>query len=123
MRIELQEDVIEKQLDAMSDAELDQYHDMCIHVYDEKRKSLLISLFDNIDKLAESNGFEGTFLAEEYLYMKANGALREGDSSLKPKYRNPYTGETWTGRGKTPIWMQELIDKGASKDDFFIKEN
>ena len=24
---------------------------------------------------------------------------------VKPKYRNPETGETWTGRGKSPKWI------------------
>ncbi|QIL78832.1 H-NS histone family protein [Diaphorobacter sp. HDW4A] len=25
---------------------------------------------------------------------------------VAPKYRNPETGETWTGRGKAPKWIQ-----------------
>ena len=25
--------------------------------------------------------------------------------ALKPKYRNPDTGETWAGRGRRPLWM------------------
>lgn len=25
---------------------------------------------------------------------------------VQPKYRNPATGETWTGRGKPPLWIQ-----------------
>lgn len=24
---------------------------------------------------------------------------------VPPKWRNPSTGETWTGRGKSPLWM------------------
>jgi len=24
-----------------------------------------------------------------------------------PKYRNPETGETWTGRGKPPLWIRD----------------
>lgn len=31
------------------------------------------------------------------------------------KYRNAKTGETWTGRGRTPRWMD-----GKNKDDFLI---
>lgn len=30
----------------------------------------------------------------------ANGA------KVAPKYRNPATGQTWTGRGKAPKWIQ-----------------
>ncbi|RQR60063.1 H-NS histone family protein [Burkholderia sp. Bp9002] len=34
---------------------------------------------------------------------------------VAPKYRNPATGETWSGRGRTPRWMS-----GRSPDDFLI---
>ena len=27
-------------------------------------------------------------------------------TKVAPKYRNPATGETWTGRGKAPRWIQ-----------------
>lgn len=27
-------------------------------------------------------------------------------TKVAPKYRNPATGETWTGRGKAPKWIQ-----------------
>jgi DNA-binding protein H-NS len=29
-----------------------------------------------------------------------------GKSTVAPKYRNPETGDTWTGRGKAPKWIQ-----------------
>jgi DNA-binding protein H-NS len=32
------------------------------------------------------------------------------------KYRNPTTGQTWTGRGKAPLWIA-----GLHRDDFLIK--
>lgn len=28
-------------------------------------------------------------------------------STVAPKYRNPATGETWTGRGKAPRWIAD----------------
>lgn len=28
-------------------------------------------------------------------------------SSVAPKYRDPVTGQTWTGRGKPPIWIKD----------------
>lgn len=37
------------------------------------------------------------------------GRTRTGGGStakVAPKYRNPLTGETWTGRGKPPKWIQ-----------------
>lgn len=36
------------------------------------------------------------------------GRARSASAGTKvaPKYRNPATGETWTGRGKAPKWIQ-----------------
>lgn len=39
----------------------------------------------------------------------------------KIKYQHPENPTlTWTGRGKPPAWMQELLDGGAEKHDFAI---
>lgn len=35
---------------------------------------------------------------------------------LSPKYRNPVTGETWSGRGKAPRWMDP-----SNKEKYLIK--
>lgn len=37
-----------------------------------------------------------------------SGRARSASSGSKvvPKYRNPATGQTWTGRGKPPRWIQ-----------------
>ena len=36
-------------------------------------------------------------------------------SSVAPKYKDPATGKTWTGRGRAPAWLG-----GRNKDDFLI---
>ena len=38
-----------------------------------------------------------------------SGRARSSSSGTKvaPKYRNPATGQTWTGRGKPPRWIQD----------------
>lgn len=42
--------------------------------------------------------------------------------TVEAKYRNPSTGETYSGRGMMPRWMKEKVDAGASKEDFLIKK-
>jgi DNA-binding protein H-NS len=37
-----------------------------------------------------------------------------------PKYRDPASGKTWTGKGKAPGWINEGLARGQSKDDFLI---
>lgn len=36
---------------------------------------------------------------------KGTGPKATKGSTVAPKYRNPATGETWTGRGKAPKWI------------------
>jgi DNA-binding protein H-NS len=41
---------------------------------------------------------------------------------VKPKYRNPDNrSETWTGRGRMPVWMTAMVRKGKKPVDFLIK--
>ena len=41
-------------------------------------------------------------------------------TSVAPKYRNNATGETWTGRGLQPKWIQAAIASGKKLEDFTI---
>ena len=42
--------------------------------------------------------------ASDLFSRKASAGSRGG--KVAAKYRNPATGETWTGRGKAPKWIQ-----------------
>ena len=50
-------------------------------------------------------------IIEEYdltvsdLFSRKAG-VRSSGAKVAPKYRNPSTGETWTGRGKAPKWIE-----------------
>jgi DNA-binding protein H-NS len=42
-------------------------------------------------------------------------------ATVAPKYRNPENpSETWAGRGVKPRWMQALLARGRTMDDFKI---
>lgn len=41
-------------------------------------------------------------------------------TKVAPKYRNSETGETWTGRGIKPKWLQAAIANGATLESFAI---
>jgi len=47
-----------------------------------------------------------------------SGAAR---APVPPKFRNPETGATWSGRGKAPRWITEAEEQGKSRDDFLIE--
>ncbi|WP_353172060.1 H-NS histone family protein [Paracandidimonas soli] len=39
---------------------------------------------------------------------------------IPAKYRNPETGDTWTGRGKAPRWISEAEAQGKKREQFLI---
>lgn len=39
---------------------------------------------------------------------------------VAPKYRNPATGETWTGRGRQPKWVEAALASGKQLSDLAI---
>jgi DNA-binding protein H-NS len=41
-------------------------------------------------------------------------------SKVAAKYRNKATGETWSGRGLKPKWLQAAINGGAKLEDFAV---
>lgn len=43
-------------------------------------------------------------------------AVRKSQSPVAAKYRDPATGKTWSGRGKSPAWIA-----GKDKNQFLIK--
>ena len=40
-----------------------------------------------------------------------------------PKYRNPRTSETWSGRGKRPRWLIAAMKSGHKVEEFRINES
>jgi DNA-binding protein H-NS len=54
---------------------------------------------------------------------KAGGPAPRTSSAGKkvaPKYRNPGTGETWTGRGLQPNWLKSALASGKKLSDFTL---
>jgi len=39
---------------------------------------------------------------------------------VPPKYKNPETGATWSGRGKPPRWISDAESEGKNRDSFLI---
>jgi DNA-binding protein H-NS len=57
------------------------------------------------------------------IVSKTNSAPRASATSGKkvaPKYRNPETGETWTGRGLQPNWLKSALASGKKLADFTL---
>jgi len=52
--------------------------------------------------------------------LMSSARARRPAKSVVPKYRNQATGETWSGRGLRPKWLQRAIENGASIGDFAV---
>jgi DNA-binding protein H-NS len=61
--------------------------------------------------------------AADIVGRPAAAARRTGASDTRkvaPKYRNPDTGETWSGRGLQPKWLKAALASGKKIDDFTL---
>lgn len=46
---------------------------------------------------------------------------KTGGRKAAPKYANPADpSQTWSGRGRQPIWFREAVENGAKPKDFAI---
>ena len=48
------------------------------------------------------------------------GPARRKTGSVAAKFRNPQTGKTWSGRGRTPTWLSDAEAAGQGRDQFLI---
>lgn len=56
-------------------------------------------------------------------YRAATRATRRtgAKQTIAPKYRDPSSGQTWSGRGRTPRWLTAAEEQGRHRNDFLIK--
>ncbi len=108
-------------LDNLTIAELDALIAQAVELIEKKRAQALVDAKAEIEKIAAATGMS----VEELLGLKAGKAKKAAGAAKKPvaeKYRNPkdHT-QAWTGRGKRPRWLQEMLDRGGKLENFLIK--
>lgn len=64
------------------------------------RKTEVADAVQKIRSMVEAFG-----LTQEDVFPTAKQKRETG--SIAPKYRDPATGQTWTGRGKPPSWIKD----------------
>lgn len=50
--------------------------------------------------------------------LKGGAKKTKSRGAVAAKYRNPATGESWSGRGRAPKWLADELAKGRSRDAF-----
>ena len=86
---------------------------------EEVRKQELVEVIAQIKGLisqhhlnASDLGFHGR--------AKASAKTRDGRGPVAPKYLDPASGSTWTGRGRRPLWLEAAIKAGHVADHYLI---
>lgn len=86
----------------------------------EARRAERAAVINQIKSLLSEHGLTVADLGLKPGKSAAAGAAAGTGRKVAPKYRNTATGETWTGRGLQPKWIQAAIAGGKKLEDFAI---
>lgn len=87
----------------------------------------LLSLRSDIDKMLQTRRSE----LQAQLSQIGGGTSHEAPArgirnkgrKVAAKYRNPKTGETWSGRGGVAGWLSRELKAGKKREDFLIEKS
>lgn len=68
----------------------------------EARRTELSGAMSQVRALVEEFG-----LTAQDVFPTGRARSSTSGTKVAPKYRDPATGQTWTGRGKAPKWIQD----------------
>ncbi len=98
----------------LSVAELEKLKGSIDSAIANRRDGELLGLRQAIDDMVEKAGFT----LEEVLQARATKKR-----PVKAKYSNPANPqETWSGRGRKPVWVQEWTNSGRDLNDCLIPD-
>lgn len=108
------------QLDNLSIEELEKVINDARHLIEEKREEAVARARADIERIAASTGYS----LEDLLGMgkpRARAAVR-AQKPVAEKYRNPRDpSQSWSGRGKRPRWLQDLLQQGATLESLQVR--
>ncbi|MEW4336452.1 H-NS histone family protein [Chromobacterium vaccinii] len=79
----------------------------------QREKAEKVEAKSKILELAKAHG-----LSLDELFKQAESKVKK---PVEAKYRHPADASlTWSGRGRKPLWMQELLDQGKTLEELAI---
>lgn len=78
-------------------------------------KKLGVSMAD-MNSAAPARGRRGV---SKVAGARKSGA-RKSTGKVAPKYQDPASGSTWTGRGRAPVWLAKYLEQGRKREEFAI---
>lgn len=94
-----------------------------LQVLQQKERAPVLA---RIVRTMKDHGITVNEIAQAYRAVRRPGAAAPKAIGRIPgragaaKYRNPETGQTWSGRGRTPTWLVNAERAGKSREDFLI---
>lgn len=76
------------------------------------------SAFEAVEKVAVAGGLTKSDLQERY----GRTTTRGKKSAMPPKYQDPESDSTWTGKGRRPAWVADFLKRGGELAALEIKE-
>ncbi|MEQ3724308.1 H-NS histone family protein [Alcanivorax sp.] len=114
-------------LDELSVDELEKLIKQAESALDKKRKAELKNAQAVLEKMAKDLGVDPQDLLKNTADKKKTTRKKAAKKKTgvrrpaKVKFRDPNnSSNTWTGRGKRPLWLQDALSKGANLDDFLV---
>jgi len=93
-------------------------------VADEKKKKAVaqvVALMKKLDVAPEDLAEHRPRRGRKRVAGKAAGKKPAvARKPVAPKFRNSKTGETWSGRGRTPRWLAALEAQGKSREEYRV---
>ena len=102
----------------LSTQELDELIKVATGRKNEELASAKASFLDEVKARAATLGMSLADLVGLGGGKTAGGQKAPGPTGVK--YRNPKTGETWSGRGRPARWITELEAKGQKREKFAV---
>lgn len=80
------------------------------------------SAIAQVKQLIKTHGLSGGDLGLSASRARTAKAGRSSNQGVKAaiKFRDPATGNTWAGRGKTPNWLAAKLATGQTKENFAV---
>lgn len=80
------------------------------------RQSEIDKVIADIKEKMEQYGLTAADLGAQ----KTTARAKKGTGKVAAKYRNPASGETWSGRGRTPKWLADAEAAGKKRESFAV---
>lgn len=105
---------IENAVDDLTFLEIKEARKLLDHAEKKKEREARKQAEHEINEIAAKYGMKPEDI------VSGQSGTRTGKKTIPPKYQDPESGKTWTGRGRKPKWVEQALENGKSLEDFRI---